>query len=107
MLTITINSLEGIDLDMVDIQGAYFCANMVNEVHMVFKVTVTNLMVAADPELYLPFISYARGQAVMYVHLQKSLYGCLKISLLFCEKILGDMEACRFKINLYDPCVVS
>ena len=56
-------------------------------------------MVATDKALYLPFVSYETEQAVLYVHLQKDLYGCLKSTLLFFEKLVGDLEAYGFRIK--------
>ena len=64
-------------------------------------------MVAANPALYRTFVSYDTGKPVLYVRLQKALYGCIKISLLFYEKLVGDLEAYGFSINPYDPCVAK
>ena len=69
----------------------YLSADMDDEVHVVFRRTLAELMGAANPAPYQPFISYVTGQAVLYVNMQKSLYGCLKSTLLFYEKLVGDM----------------
>ena len=89
---------------LLDIPGAYLSADMDDEVHMVFRGTLAEMMVMADLALYQPFVSYETGKPVLYVRLQKSLYGCLKSALLFYEKLLGELEAYGFKINPYDPC---
>ena len=47
---------------------------MDDEVHVVFIGMLAEPMVAADPALYQPFISYETGKAVLYVQLQKELY---------------------------------
>ena len=107
MLTATINALEGRDVAVVDIPGAYLSADVDNDVHVVFRGTLAEMMVMSDPALYRPFVSYATGKTVLYVRLQKSLYGCLKIALLFYEKLVGDLETYGFKINPYDPCVAN
>ena len=52
-------------------------------------------------------MSYETGKPVLYIRLRKALYGCLKIALFFYEKLVGDLEAYGFKINLYDPCVAN
>ena len=52
-------------------------------------------------------MSYETGKPVLYVRLQKAIYGCLKSTLLFYEKLVGDLEAYGFKINPYDPCVAN
>ena len=107
MLTATIYGLEGQDVAVVDIPGAYLSADMDDEVHLVFKETLAEMMVMADPALYRSFVSYETVKPVLYVRLQKSLYGCLKRALLFYEKLVGDLEAYGFRINPYDPCVAK
>ena len=83
MITATIDALEGRDLAVVYIPRAYMSAGMDNEVHVVFRGTLAEMMVMADPALYWPFVSYETGKLVLYVRLQKALYGCLKSALLF------------------------
>ena len=104
MLTATIDALERQDVAVVDISGAYLSDDMDDVVHVVIRGTLAEMIVMADPALYRPFVSYETGKTVIYVRLQKALYGCLKSSLLFCEKQVGELEACGFKINTYDPC---
>ena len=48
MITMTIDSLKGIYVDLVDIPGAYLSANMDVKAHVVFRGTLADLMVAAD-----------------------------------------------------------
>ena len=99
MLAATIDALEGRDMEVVDILGAYLSADKDNEVHGVFRGTLVEMMVAADPVLYRPFVPYKTGKVVLYVWLQKAFYGCLKSALLFYENLVGDLEAYGFRIN--------
>ena len=99
MITATINTLEGRDMAVVDIPGTYLSADMDDEVNVVLRGTLAEMMVAADPALYWPFVSCNTGKEVLYVRLQKALYGCLKSALLFYEKLVGDLEAYGFRIN--------
>ena len=92
---------------IVDIPEAYLSADMNDEVHVVFRGTLSDIMVADDLALYQPFISYETRKVVIYVWLQKALYGCLKSALLFYEKLVGDLEAYGFRINPYDPRVAN
>ena len=78
-----------------------------DEIHVVFRITLAEMMVAADPELYRLFVSYETGKAVMYVWLQKELYGCHRSAMFFYENLVGDIEAYGFRINLYDLCVAN
>ena len=107
MLTATIDTLEGRDVAVVDIPGEYLSADMDDEVHVVFRGTLADMIVMADLELYRPFVSYETGKPVLYVRIQKALYGRLKNALLFYEKLVGYLEAYGFKINLYNPCVAN
>ena len=65
MLTATINALEGQEVVVVDIPGAYLSADMDNEEHVVFRGTLAEMMVMANPELYRPFLSYETGKPVL------------------------------------------
>ena len=71
MLTATIDALEGRYVAVVDIPGAYLSAYMDDEVHVVFRGTLTDMMVMADPALYQPFVSYEKGKPVLYVRYRK------------------------------------
>ena len=57
MLTVTIDKLEGRDVAVLDIPGAYLSADMDDEVHVVFRGTLAEMMVMAYPALYQPFVS--------------------------------------------------
>ena len=52
MLKATIDALEGQDVAVVDIPGAYLSAEMDDKVHVVFRGTLVEMMVMADPSLY-------------------------------------------------------
>ena len=41
MITATIDALEGLDIAVVDIPGAYLSADMDDEVHVVFRGTLS------------------------------------------------------------------
>ena len=54
------------------------------------------------------YITYGRnGDAILYVTLQKALYGCLKSALLFYRKLVGEIVEKGFELNPYDPCVAN
>ena len=67
MLTATIDTLEERDVAIVDIPGAYLSADMDDEVHIIFRGTLADMMVAADTALYRPFVPYATGKVVLYI----------------------------------------
>ena len=52
MITATIDSLEGGEVDVVDILVAYLSTNMYDEVHLVFRGMLEDMMVVANLALY-------------------------------------------------------
>ena len=44
---------------------------------------------------------------MLYVKLQKALYGLMRASLLFYRKLRLELEAYGFEVNPYDPCVAN
>ena len=73
ILAETIGTIKGRYMAVADIQGAYLSADVDDKVHVVFRGILAELMMADNPALYQLFVSYATGQAVIYVWLQKSL----------------------------------
>ena len=83
-----INSYEERDVAVVDIQGAHISADLYDDVFMIVRGTMAELIVAADPKLYRKYISYRKkGEALLYVRVQKSLYRCIKSALPFKREI--------------------
>jgi hypothetical protein len=48
-----------------------------------------------------------KGTPILYVKLQKALYGLMRASLLFCRKLCKELENYGFVVNPYDPCVAN
>ena len=66
------------------------------------------LLVRLNPELHRPYIWYTKkGVPMLYVQIEKALYGMLRATLLFCRKLRADPEDMGFEVNLYDPCVAN
>ena len=75
---------------------------------MILKGRPAELMVKVAPNLYRKHISVdMKGMAVLYVKMQKTIYGLLRSALLFYKKLVADLEGNGFLINPYDPCVAS
>ena len=73
---------------------------------MLLKGKLAELMVQVDPMLYRRYVTFnKKGEAMLYVHLSKALYGLLESALLFYKKLRGELEEYAFKVNPYDPCV--
>ena len=56
------------------------------------------------PSLYRNYvIYYGKGLPLLYVNMNKALYGLLKSVLLFYNKLRGELESIGFEINPYYP----
>jgi hypothetical protein len=92
LITSTIEAYEGREVAVVDIQGAYLSADMDEEVIMPLRGRLAELMVKTAPNIYRKYITVdAKNQPILYVKLQKALYGCLQSALLFYLKFFGDI----------------
>jgi hypothetical protein len=75
---------------------------------MILKGRLAKLMVKVAPNLYRKYISVdAKGLVILYVKMQKAIYGLLRSALLFYKKLLSNLESTGFKLNPYDPCVAN
>jgi hypothetical protein len=75
---------------------------------MCLRGRLAEIMIKTAPEIYQKYIYVGPdNKPVLYVKLQKALYGCLRSALLFYLKLLKDLEGNGFKLNPYDPCVAN
>ncbi len=75
---------------------------------MCLRGKLVEMMVSVDPQLYRKYVTTsAKGEPILYVHLNKALYGLLKSTLLWYKKLRGELEEMGFTINPYDPCVAT
>lgn len=87
-----------------DLPGAFLHAN--NDSFVIMKLTgkLVELMVKTAPNTYQKFVTKdSTGHPVLYVQLQKALYGMLKSALLFYRKLVSDLITMGFTLNPYDP----
>ena len=90
-----------------DIPGAFLHAD--NEDYVIIKMvgTLSKLMVKANPKLYGQYVILEKGKSVLYLGLQKALYGMMKSALLFYRKLVSELREMGFEINPYEPCVAN
>ncbi len=68
--------------------------NIDEEVIMVLKGELAEMMIQIAPEVYRKYVSVDReGTKILYVKLQKALYGLMRASLLFYPKLRKELEA--------------
>lgn len=78
------------------------------EVIMVLKGDLADLLIMLAPPMYGPFATNdTRGRMLLYVCLQKVVYGLMGAALLFYRNFRSELEAYGFVMNPYDPCVAS
>ena len=59
-----------------------------------------------DPTL-ADFVAYEKGKKVLYVQLDKALYGCVQSALLWYELYSSTLTDMGFELNPYDLCVAN
>ncbi len=68
---------------------------------------MAELMVKTNPKLYRQYVILEKGRSVLYLRLQKALYGMMKRALLFYRKLVSELQEMGFEMNPYDPCVAN
>ena len=69
---------------------------------------MAELLTRVDPSKYCTYMSEENHKQVLYVELQKALYGTLQAMLLFWKDLTHFlMTELGFVVNLYDSCVVN
>ncbi len=96
------------DVASCDIPGAFLQADNPDFVLMRLDGILAELMVKVAPKLYCKYITTnAKGKPVLYVQLEKAVYGMMKSALLFYQKWVADLTSLGFTINPYNPCVAN
>ena len=106
-ITSTIDAKESRKVMTIDIPGAFLHAD--NEDYVIMKMvgTLAELMVKTNPKLYQQYVILEKGKSVLYLRLQKALYGMMKSALLLYRKLVSELQDMGFEINPYDPCVAN
>ena len=69
---------------------------------------LAEMMVHFAPQIYPKYITVDRkGSLVLYVKLQKALYGLMRVRPLFCRKLYKELEEYGFVVNPYNPCIAN
>jgi hypothetical protein len=96
---------------ILDIQGAFLHALTKDEVILFLRGPLVGMMVLLDPERYRPHaIHDKKGVLVLYIKMNKALFGLLRSALEFYIKLQGKLEKKGYKTtpyDSYDPCVAN
>ena len=107
-ITCAIEAHEGRDVAIVDIPNAFVQTPHVGEtVYMKIRGELANILVQTCPKLYKRYLVTEGGSPVIYLEIEKALYGMLESSLLFYKKLSKDLREQGFEVNPYDPCVAN
>ena len=91
-----------------DIPSAFVNTEVDKEVLMVLKGDLAEMMVQIAPQVYRKYVTVDRKETpILYVKLQKVLYGLMRASLLFYRKLQKELEEYGFEVNPYDPCTAN
>ncbi len=91
-----------------DVPSAFVDTDVDEDVIMVLKGDLAEMMMQVAPEVYRKYVAIdKKGTKILYIKLQKALYGLIRASLLFYRKLRKEFEAWGFTINPYDPCVTN
>jgi hypothetical protein len=77
-LTTMIDAMEGRDVAVIDVPGAFMQADMDELIHIRFTGKMVDLLMEIDPEMYGPCVVNEGKEKVMYVELLKALYGTIR-----------------------------
>ena len=105
--TETCDAHEGHNIGICNIPGECLSAYIVEDIKMALRGRLSKLMVKITPQIYRQHGIYERGSQVLYITLEKAIYGCLIPALVLYKRLVTDMRDRRFGINPYDPCVAN
>jgi hypothetical protein len=107
-ITAMIGAKERREVCCYYVPSAFVNTDVDEDVIMVLKGELADMMIQIAPKVYRKYVMVdKKGTKVLYVKLQKALYGLMLASLLFYRKLRKELEAYRLTINPYDPCVVN
>ena len=91
-----------------DVPSAFVNTDVDEDMIMVLTGELADMMIQIAPVVYRKYVTADRkGTPILYVKLQKALYGLMRAILLFYRKLKKEFEQYRLVINPYDPCVAN
>ena len=102
-----IDALEGQDIAIIDVPGAFMQADMDELVHVRFTGKMVDLLLEVNHDMYAPYVTHKGRECMMYVELLKALYGMVQAARLFWEKLTAKLLEWGFTPNPYDSCVMN
>jgi hypothetical protein len=92
-ITAAIAAKEKRKVRCYDIPSAFVNTDVYEDVLMVLRGELVDMMVQIAPQIYRKYVTVDRkGTPILYVKLQKALYRLMRASLLFCRKLRKELE---------------
>jgi Reverse transcriptase (RNA-dependent DNA polymerase) len=107
LLSCVIDAKERRKVVTCDVPGAFMQVDIDEVVHIRLEGALAELLTKVDPALYTKYLVKEKGKTVMYVQLDKALYGTLSASMLFWKDLSGHLLRDGFVPNPYDSCVMN
>ncbi len=99
-ITLAIAASEKRHVSCYDVPSAFVNTDVDENVLIVLKSELAEMMVHIAPKIYCKYITVDRkSTSVLYIKLQKALDGLMRVSLLFYRKLHKELEECRFVVN--------
>ncbi len=103
-ITAAIAAKEKGKVQCYDIPSVFVNTDVDKDILMILRGELAGMMVQIAPQVYRKHVTVDRkGMPILYVKLQKALYGLMRASLLLYRKLRKEMEDYGFKGNPYDP----
>jgi hypothetical protein len=107
-ITAIIGAHKGHNFVCFNIPGGFLHTDADEDITMVLKGRLAQLIVHVVPNLNRKYITVDRkGMTILYVKMQKALHGLLKSDLPFYKKLVVELESDGFVLNPYDSCVAN
>jgi len=100
-MTSLVDAIEKRKTAITDIKGAYLNVKMKDEVLMKIIGEEVKLFCELDPSLE-QFLTKEKNKDVLYVQLDRALYGCVQSALLWYELYSTTLKEIGFELKSYD-----
>lgn len=108
LLSMLIDAMEGRNVIIADIAGAFLKAPMKEFVLVKIDGAMVSYLVLANPTRYQRFVTMEYGKKVKYLRLRKALYGYVQLSKLWFDLFSTTLvDKLGFTLNPYDNCVAN
>ena len=108
MISGCIDAKEGQYIAEADIPGSFLHANMNECVHMIMEGMIAEHVAKLELAIYRKYIWHdKKGKPMLYMKLEKALYGMLQAALLFWQLLSSILVSWGFMINPYNQCMAN